>query len=76
MDCNSFGRRGWESAMGGDGEPGFDHIDAKAIELLGQSQLLLHIHTATRRLFAVTKRGVENGDARPIHGFRTPEKSD
>jgi hypothetical protein len=37
-------------------------------------QLFLHIHTAARRLLAVTKRGVEDSDALPIHGFRTSVK--
>jgi hypothetical protein len=60
-----------EVAIGGDGEPGLDHVHAKAVELLGQAQLFLHIHAAARRLLAVTKRGVEDGDARPIHRFRT-----
>src|SRR5208282_1531305 len=67
---------GFEVAIGGDGESGLDHVHAQAVELLGQVQLFLHIHAAARRLLAVTKRGVENGDARPIHGFRTSEKSD
>src|SRR5208282_40022 len=67
---------GFEVAIGGDREPGLDHVHAEAVELLGQSQLFLNIHAAARRLLAVTKRGVEDGDARPIHGFRTSEKSD
>ena len=63
---------GFEVAIGGDRESGFDHVHAEAVELLGQVQLFLHIHAAARRLLAVTKRGVEDGDARPIHGFRPP----
>ena len=62
---------GFEVAIGGDGESGLDHVHAEAVELLGQVQLFRHIHTAARRLLAVTKRGVENGDARPIHGLST-----
>ena len=60
-------------AIGGDRKSGLDHVDAQAVELLGQAQLLLHIHAAARRLLAVTKRGVEDGDARPIHEFLPPE---
>src|SRR5208283_2344219 len=56
-------------AIGGNRKPSLNHIDPKAIELLGQVQLFLHIHTAARRLLAVPKRGVENSDARPIHEF-------
>src|SRR6267154_3056750 len=37
---------GFEVAVGGDRESGFNHVHAKAIQLLGQSQLLLDIHTA------------------------------
>src|SRR5271157_1019428 len=66
---------GFEVAIGRDGKSGFDHVHAESVELLGQAQLFLHIHAATRRLLAVTKRGVEDGDARPIHGFRTSRKS-
>ena len=58
---------GFKIAIGGDRKSGLDHVYPKAVKLLGQAQLLLHIHTAARRLFAVTKRSVENSDARPIH---------
>src|ERR1700686_906656 len=58
---------GFEVAVGGDWESGLDHIHAEAVELLGQAQLFLHFHTAARRLLAVAKRGVEDGDARSIH---------
>src|SRR5208282_447389 len=67
---------GFEVAIGGDGEPRFDHVHAEPVELLGQAQLLLHIHAAARRLLAVTKRGVEDGNTRPIHEFRPSGKSD
>src|SRR5208282_4756698 len=66
----------FEVSIGGDGEPGLDHVHAEALELLGQAQLLLHIHAAARRLLAVTKRGVEDGNTRPIHEFRPSGKSD
>src|ERR1700693_3585369 len=65
---------GFEVAVGGDGESGLDHVHAEAVELLGQAQLFLHIHAAARRLLAVTKRGVEDGDARPIHRSGTSRK--
>ncbi len=63
---------GFEVAIGGDGESGFDHVHAQAVELLSQVQLFLHIHAAARRLLAVTKSGVENGDARLIHKCEPP----
>src|ERR1017187_1115609 len=65
---------GFEVAVGSDRESGLDHIHAEAVELLGQSQLFLYIHAAARRLLAVTKRGVEDGDARPIHRFQSLRK--
>src|SRR5271169_2852730 len=67
---------GCEVAIRGDRESGFDHVHAEAVQLLGQAQLLLHIHAAARRLLAVTKRGVEDGNTRPIHEFRPSGKSD
>ncbi len=66
---------GFKVAIGGDGEPSLDYVDAKAVELLGQMQFFLHIHTAARRLLAVTKRGVEDSNARPVHGFGTSRGS-
>src|SRR5580700_764634 len=66
---------GFKVAVGGNRKSSFDYIDAKTIELLSQTHLFLHIHTASRRLFAVTKRSVENGDARAIHRSLPSEAS-
>ena len=57
--------------IGGDREPGLDHVHAQPVELLGQTQFFLHIHAATRRLLAVPQRGVKDNDARQIHEFRS-----
>ena len=50
------------------GKPGLDHIDAEAVELMRQTQLLLMVHAATGRLFSVAQGGVENGDADLLSG--------
>ena len=57
---------GGEITFRGDGKPGFDHVYAEAIELMGQAQFFLHVHAATRRLLAVAKCGIEYRDA--FHG--------
>src|ERR1700733_8936061 len=56
----------FEVTVGSDRESGFNNIDAKAVELPCEPQLFLNIHAATRRLFAITKRGVKNSDVLPI----------
>src|SRR5579862_7927153 len=53
----------FEIAIGCDRKPGFNHIDAEAVELVRQTQFLLVVHAATRRLFAIAEGCVENGDA-------------
>src|ERR1700686_1668763 len=54
-------------AIRSDRKARFNHVHAKSIQLLGQSQFLLHIHTAARRLFAISKRSVEYSDPRSIN---------
>jgi hypothetical protein len=41
---------------------------------MSQAELFLLVHTATRRLLAVAKRSVENGNAGSLCGHRTPSK--
>src|SRR5438094_8673262 len=41
-------------------EPGFEHVYAEAVELIGHTQFCVHVHAATRRLPAVAKCGVED----------------
>jgi hypothetical protein len=36
-----------------DGETGLDDINIQENELLGQTELLLHVHTGARRLFSI-----------------------
>src|SRR3989454_7577975 len=48
----------------GDGKPCLDHIHAQTVELVRQTQLFLHVHTAARRLLAIAQGGVEYRDAR------------
>ncbi len=48
-----------EVAMRGDGEAGFDDVDAEGCELVGHAQLFVVVHGAARRLFAVAEGGVE-----------------
>ncbi len=47
----------------GDGESGFDDIDAHRLQHARDLQLLLEIHRCARRLFAVAQGGVEDDDA-------------
>ena len=54
---------GLEVAGRGDREPGLDHVDAEARELLGDLHLLLGVERDPRRLLAVAERGVEDVDA-------------
>ena len=49
-----------EVAVRGDREAGFDDVDAQAIELLGQAQLLGRRHAEARGLLAVAERRVED----------------
>ncbi len=58
-------------ALGRDREPGLDHVDVEAGELLGDLQLLLHIEGDAGCLFAVAQRCVEHGDAL-VRGDRGP----
>lgn len=45
---------------GGDGEAGFDHVDAKRFEAPGQPQLFLEPHGEPRRLLTVTESRIED----------------
>ncbi len=65
-DDSGDGLNGSEIAFRGDREPGFDHVYAEAVELMGQTQFFMHVHAATRRLLAVAKCGIEYRDA--FHG--------
>src|SRR5260370_25782869 len=66
-DCGD-GLHGGEIAIGGDGESGFDHVDAEAVELVREAQLFLMVHAATGRLLSVAQGGVENGNANLVRG--------
>src|SRR5258705_342763 len=62
----------FEVAVGGNGKARFDHVHAEDIQLLSQAHFLLYVHAAARRLLAVAKCRVENGNAWPIHGIHPP----
>src|SRR5258708_33823300 len=63
-----------EITFGGDGKAGFDYVNAQAVELMRQTQLLLMVHAATGRLFSVAKRAFEYGNARSFRGHGSPSK--
>ena len=54
---------GFEIAVGGDREAGFDHVDAHLLEHRGDAQLLLEVHRGAGRLLAVAQGGVEDDDS-------------
>ena len=60
---------GLEIAFGGDGEPGFEDIDAEFDQFGGHSQLLGYVHAAAGRLFAVPESGVEDPDS-VLHSWK------
>ncbi len=49
-----------EVALAGDREPGLDHVDPEARELLGDLELLADVERDARRLLAVAQGGVED----------------
>ena len=49
-----------EVALAGDREPGLDHVDAEARELIGDLELLPHVERDPGRLLAVSQGGVED----------------
>ena len=49
-----------EVALAGDREPGLDHVDAEAPELLRDLELLAHVERDARRLLAVPQGRVED----------------
>ena len=53
---------GVEVALGGDGEAGFEDVDAEGGELVGHAQLFVVVHGAAGRLLAVAEGGVEEDD--------------
>jgi len=63
---------GGEVAIGGDGKPGFDHVDAEAVELVREAQLFLMVHAATGGLLSIAERGVENDDAKLVRSHEYP----
>ena len=52
-----------EIAFGGDGEAGFDDVDAHLVEDLGDLELLLEGHGGAGALLAVAQSGVEDHHA-------------
>src|SRR5262249_4117684 len=61
-------------ALRSDWESGFDDIHAETVQVLRKTELFLHIHAATWRLFTVPKRCIEYCDPRFFH-VRTFPKS-
>jgi hypothetical protein len=49
-------------ALAGDGEAGFEDVDAEGRELMGHAELFVVVHGAAGRLFAVAEGGVEEDD--------------
>ena len=70
--ANGFGNalHGIEIASACKGEAGFNDVDAKAGQLLGDRQLLLQVQAGARRLLAIAQGGVEDQDAAGIAGHR------
>src|ERR1035438_7761234 len=58
---------GLKITIRGDRKPGLDHVDAQTVQLLSEAEFFLHVHAASRRLFAVPQSSIENSNARPIH---------
>src|SRR5689334_20262650 len=50
-------------AFGRDRKPGFNDVNAKALELLRHPDLFVEIHRAAGRLFAVAQGRVEDADS-------------
>src|SRR5712692_8713974 len=63
---------GREISVRGDGETRLDDIHAQTVELARQTQLLLHVHAATRRLLAIAQSSVEYRDTRSFHAQAPP----
>ncbi len=59
-------------AVRGDGKTRLNHVDAEAVELVRQAQLLRMIHAATRRLLSIAKGRVKNGNARLLSSHGLP----
>src|SRR5579864_599203 len=51
-------------AVRGNRKSSLDDVDAQAIKLVRQAQLLLVIHAAARRLLSVAEGGIENRNLR------------
>ena len=49
-------------AVGGDGEAGFEDVDAEGGELVGHAELFVVVHGAAGGLLAVAEGGVEEDD--------------
>ncbi len=60
LDDPGYLFHGMEIAGAGDGEAGFDDVDAKGLQLERQLDLFFGIELAARNLFAVAEGGVEN----------------
>src|SRR5258708_16277888 len=57
----------FEVAVGSDGKPGLNDVNAKTVKLLRKTQLFLVVHAATGRLFSVAQGRVENGNTTLFH---------
>src|SRR5262252_5464374 len=68
--CDGLDR--FEVAVGGDGEPGLNNVDAKAIELMGKAKLLGNVHAATGTLLTVAEGRIEDSDRRLVHVVHLP----
>ena len=66
------GLDGFEITVGRDGKPGFNDVHTHTIELACQTQLFVNVHTAARRLFAVSQSGVEHPNPRSFHERKPP----
>ena len=66
------GLDGGEVIIRGHREAGLDDIHAQGIQLPSHQQLLVQVHAAAWRLFAVAKGGVEDGDPLSTHDSGTP----
>jgi hypothetical protein len=56
-------------AVGCNGKPRFNDIDAQQFQLPGQPNFLRHVHTATRRLFSIAEGGIEEKNSFLMHGI-------
>ena len=62
LDLAGDGADGVGVAFGGDGEAGFEDVDAERGDLVGEAEFFVAVHGAAGGLLAVAQGGVEEED--------------